>query len=1005
MSIQLCDLPDEVERSLEVHRELMHFRVSKILLISSRYDAFVTEEDGGLAEGIIGEYHELNLSAPPRLIWVSSMEEAFSALAENDIDLVLVMPNLKNIDPYFLCGKIKEVYPSLFISLLSPNADTLMADHGEEYKEDLFDMKFVWRGNTDLLLSIIKNVEDILNVDYDTQRGKVRVIIFVEDSPIYSSSILPVLYKEIVIQTQAVMDESVNRSHRLLMMRARPKILTARNFEDALSLARKFKPYLLSLISDVRFYKEGILDDNAGFVLIDLIKKEFSGMPLLILSSDESNREKALKRSVLFLNKKSSSLYYDIRLFFIKFLAFGDFVFRMDDATEVARASNIREMEKIILSVPDESILYHAYRDHFSTWLMARSEIELASKLQYVKPAEFSSAREIKEYLLDLLAANRRSRQKGAVVDFIPEDLAVSAYFMKIGKGFLGGKARGLAFMSYLFCRTKELYDKYPDLNIYVPKTLAITTDKFDEFMENNFSQHDFSGQKYSDEAIIRMFDAADLPDHLRFDLGQYLLKTDHPIAVRSSSLLEDAQYMPSAGIYKTIMLPNNHEKMSVRLAQLLRAVKLVYASTYFDAPIQMAKTSLHRPEEEKMGVILQSIVGQRHGDFYFPAVSGVAQSYNYYPLSYMKPEEGIAYVAMGLGKTVVEGERALRFSPRYPEFLPQFSTVDDILENCQRNYYALKMTESRGEIQLSDFFLENKDLDKTLVKLDIDDMPDEIFRNTGASHLFSTYLQEDHRIRDSAEINGHRILTFAGILKYNTFPLPELLADILSIGQEGMGCPVEIEFAVNFPRGDNQGGGCLKPEFALLQIRPMSMFYKSIEVLISDDEIADSICFTDNALGNGTFLDISDIVFVKPELFDPACTVEIAGQIARINRELVRKKRRYILAGPGRWGTSDRWLGIPVTWNDISGAGVIIETSSEKLNADSSRGTHFFHNITSLGIGYLTVSQHNNSFINFNRLKALPVEQETSFLLHARQKEFFKIKIDGNKSRGVISL
>ena len=1005
MSIKLCDLPDEVERSLEVHRELMHFRVSEILLVSSLYDAFLTEEDGGLAEGIIGEYHELNLSAPPRIIWVSSIDEAFMALSENDIDLVLVMPNLKNIDPYLLCGKIKKAYPSLFISLLSPNADSLMADHGREYKEDLFDMKFVWRGNTDLLLSIIKNVEDILNVDYDTQRGQVRVIIFVEDSPIYSSSILPVLYKEIVLQTQAVMDESVNLSHRLLMMRARPKIITARTFEEALCLARRFKPYLLSLISDVRFYREGRLDDNAGFALIDLIKKEFSGMPLLILSSDESNREKALKRSVLFLNKKSPSLYSDIRFFFIKFLAFGDFVFRMDDGTEVARVKNIREMEKIILSVPDESILYHAYRDHFSTWLMARSEVQLASDLQHVKPAEFSNAGEIKKYLFDLLAANRRGRHKGAVVDFVPEDLNTNAYFMKIGEGFLGGKARGLAFMSYLFCRTKELYDKYPDLNIYVPKTLVITTDIFDEFMENHFSKHDFSGHKYSDEAIISMFDGADLPGHLSSDLEQYLFKTGHPIAVRSSSLLEDAKYMPSAGIYKTIMLPNNHPEMDVRLAQLLSAVKLVYASTYLEAPLQMAKTSLHRPEEEKMGVILQSIVGQNHGDFYFPPVSGVAQSYNYYPLSYMKSGEGIAYVALGLGKTVVEGGRALRFSPRYPEFLPQFSTVDDILENCQRNYYALKMREPGDEFQSSNLSPENQDVDKTLVKLDIDDMPGEIFRNTGASHLFSTYLPEDHKIRDSAEISGHRILTFAGILKYNTFPLPELLTDILSLGQEGIGCPVEIEFAINFPKGDNQGGSCQKSEFALLQIRPISMFYRNVEVLISDEEIANSICFTDNALGNGTFLDISDIVFVKPESFDPACTVEIARQIAMINRELVRQKRRYILAGPGRWGSSDRWLGIPVTWNDISGAGVIIETSSEKLNAESSRGTHFFHNITSLGIGYLTILEHNNSFIDFSRLKDLPVEQETSFLLHARQKDFFKIKIDGNKSRGVISL
>lgn len=981
-----CDahLFDDFDLSFKVFHELMAKKVTDILLVSSPYDAFIMEEEGRLAEKIVQEYRGLNLSRPPRLTWVSSAQEALRALSGSHFDLVITMPRLDDMDPSVLSRKIKQKFPNLPVFLLAQQTSKLFLD--SKYADrSSFDKIYVWYGNTDLLLALIKNAEDRMNVDYDTRRARVRVIILVEDSPIYYSSLLPLLYKEIVRQTQAVMEDSLNSEHRILRMRARPKILVAESFEEAENLYRRFQPYLLSVFSDVRFPRNGQIDDEAGFELLAMIKKESPDIPLLNLSSEEANRERALKIPAVFLNKNSPALPSEIQSFFANYLGFGDFIFRLPNGQEVARAANLRAMEQILPAVPDDSVYYHATRNHFSSWLFARSEILLASKLRPVKANDFSSTADIKQYLVACIHERRTGRQQGVVTDFISADFDPDTDFVKVGKGSLGGKARGLAFLATLLKENQGFQQKFRDAAVRVPKSFVISTEGFEAFIDqNNFKG--LLGSDCNDARICELFLEAQFPDWLQRKLELFLARASHPLAVRSSSLLEDAQFQPFAGIYKTCMLPNNHASFRQRLQQLIMAIKLVYASAYLEAPRSYARSTLHRIEDEKMAILIQKLTGAEYGRYFYPAFSGVAQSYNFYPMSHMKPEEGIVYIALGLGKTVVEGGKSLRFSPKHPQLLPQFSTVDEILQNSQRCFYALKLDEFPDNFGSAD--------DATLAKLEIDEFLD----HAPVHFLSSAYIPEDHRIRDAVTGSGRPVLTFARILKYKSFPLSEIVSELLEMGRKGMGGPVEIEFAVNLAFTANQ-----KTEFSLLQIRPMALGMQNVDVEINDREIAGAFCFSNNAMGNGMFQDTTDIVFVNPDRFDPGRTVDIAAEIGRINQQLMQQKRKYLLIGPGRWGSADRWLGIPVGWNDISGVGAIIEATHDKLRADPSHGTHFFHNITSLGISYITVTENGEDFINWQWLKSLPPKTETAFLKHLRLDVPLTIKIDGRKSRAVL--
>jgi CheY-like chemotaxis protein len=987
MSLEIESFAEDFDPHFKIFHELMAKKVRDVLLVSTPYDAWIMEEDCRLSERIIHEYRGLNLSHPPRFTWVSTAEEAFAALDEKKFDLVITMLHLADMDASVLGQKIKKKAPELPVILLS---HTSILPDAQECSLDFtnpagIDRTFLWSGDTDILVALVKSAEDRMNVEHDTQNAGIRVILFVEDSPLYISTLLPVLYRELVSQTQAVLEEGLNEEHRLLTMRARPRILVARDFEEATHLYEKYEPYILGVISDVRFPRNSKLDIDAGVTFLSKIKKERFDIPLLLASSEPSNADKAVKIPAFFVDKNSPSQLAEVRSFFLNQLGFGDFVFRKPNGQEISRASNLRALEKKLREIPEDSFVYHTRRNDFSRWLFARTEIVLASKVRPITEDDFSSVENHRQYLISIIHARRRRRQKGVVVNFESGDFDLETEFFKIGKGSLGGKARGLAFVSNLLQRLPEIHKKFEEANLSIPQTLVITTEGFDAFVDEN----DLKGLSKSDapdEEIAERFRTAEFPQWIADDLRAYLEKINYPLAIRSSSLLEDAQFRAYAGLYRTYMLPNDDPGLDTRLEQLINAIKLVYASTYFQGPKAFSKRIGHRTEEEKMAVIIQQLVGERYGDHFYPAISGVAQSHNYYPFAKMKPEEGIATIALGLGRTVMEGEKALRFSPRYPQLLPQRSTVNDILENSQRYFYSLKMGGPNSELGINE--------DSNLHKREIDDVADQLPMKL----LASTYIPEEGRIRDSSHVPGYPVLTFSQILKYDLFPLPEILSEVLALGQEGMGCPVELEFSVNLSKGNDT-----KPEFAFLQLRPMTARAELGKVEIDQEEIKQAFCYSSRALGNAERSDLADILYTKPDIFDTGRTPEIAHEIGKLNAGLLKKGRKYLLIGPGRWGSADRWLGIPVSWAEICGVGAMIEIPSPQLRADPSQGSHFFHNITSLGINYVTISDNNKDVLDWNWLTTLPVANETQFVAHVKLDKPFVLKVDGRSSQCVM--
>jgi hypothetical protein len=976
--------------SIKIYHELMAKKVGEILLVCCPYDAFIMEEEGRLSNRIIHEYKGLNLSKPPRLTWASSAEDAFEKLAEKYFDLILAMPSLDGMDVYAFGGEVKKRYSDLPFYMLLHN--TCDIDHyicGET--NTAVDRSYIWGGNADLLLAIIKNFEDEMNVAFDTENAKVRVIIMVEDSPYHYSAFLPVLYKQIVLQTQSVIDESINEEHRLLKMRGRPKVLVAHNYEEAISLYEQFKPYLLSVFSDMRYPKNGKEDEYAGYKLLTRVKEEIPDLPVLILSTEERNREKIHSIPAVFINKNSNNLHDQIKTFFVTQLGFGAFVFRMPNGEEIARATGLRAVEKLIPQIPDESIIFHAKNNDFSRWLMARSEIDFALNLKPYTIDDFPDPKDLKRFLIDSIRARRRGTRQGHVIDFDSEKFDSDTDFMKIGSGSLGGKARGLAFMAFQIKRDDSLGKKFPGVNISIPQTFVIATDGFKLFVEeNNLARLLESGMEQEDSQVIEQFVMARFPDLLEKNLRTYIQNVKYPIAVRSSSLFEDALYQPFAGLYNTYMLPNSDPDPEKRLERLIMAIKLVYASTYLKAPRSYAKSTMHRTEDEQMAVVLQQITGTRFKNYFYPSISGVAQSYNFYPIAHLKAVEGISYIALGLGKIVMEGGKTLRFCPKYSQFLPQFSIVDDILENSQKYFYALKTDEFPDQ---SSFFDDSAD-DPTLARLDLSDALDHPM----VQYLSSTFHVQDNRIRDSFSKKGFPVLTFANILKYNSFPLAGILEEVTRIGSRWMGSSVEVEFAVNLPK-DGQS----KPEFSLLQIRPMGRYKQNLGVKISKSDINKAFCYSSLSLGNGEYKDIYDVVYVNPETFDAGKTIEIAVEINKINALFNENNRKYVLIGPGRWGSSDRWLGIPVGWNDISNVGVMVETTIESIKADPSQGSHFFQNITSLGISYITVSDKGDDFIDYDFFSCQTCENTTQYLKHIHFETPIKILVDGTTSQAVL--
>lgn len=960
----------------------MQKRVIHVLLICSDYDFFILEEDGRINEQLFNEYASLNIRYPPQLIHASSETEAFTLLHKENIDLVMTMLSVG--DPFELSKKIKVKYPKKPLVVLTPFSREVSQKLA---KEDMsaIDYVFCWLGNADLLLAIIKLIEDKMNEDFDIQKIGVQAILLVEDSIRFYSSYLPILYKHILKQSREFMTEGLNEHQKMLRMRGRPKIILATSYEEAIEYYEKYKNNLLGIISDISFPKNGERDPIAGKKLCEKVHAEDPNLTFLIQSSDSQTKEIAEALHVSYINKYSKTLSLELRNFINEYLAFGDFVFRNPVThAEVNRASDLQTLQNKIFDIPDDSLNYHIQRDHFSKWLNARAFFPLAEIFKFVKPEDFNSLDEVRHFLYNNIASFRMYKGRGVISQFRKENFDEYILFSRIGQGSLGGKARGLAFIDSLIKRN-HLYDKYDDVIVSIPKTVVFTTDIFDEFMEsNNLYQKALSD--INDEEVLRYFIAANLPERILEDLATLISVIKKPLAIRSSSLLEDSYYQPFAGIYSTYMIPK-HSNENIMLVQVGMAIKAVYASVFYRASKAYMTATSNVIDEEKMAIVLQEVCGEAYGSRFYPVVSGVARSYNFYPIDPEKSEDGVVNLAFGLGKYIVDGGTNLRFSPKYPKKLLQLSSPQQTLRETQKIFYALNLNEQD--------FIPQTDDSTNLLKLTIQDAAED----SALRLVASTYDFQNNIIRSGISQEGKKLITFSQILNFETFPLAEILQTLLEVGQKEMGTPVEIEFAVDL---DTPSG--TQKIFNFLQIRPIVDNKEDVDIKIEESSTENALIISENALGNGIINDVFDIVYVKPTTFDSSKTKLIAEMIESINKNFLQQKKNYILVGPGRWGSSDPWLGIPVKWPHISAARVIVESGLEKYRVDPSQGTHFFQNLTSFRVGYFTVNPYiKDGFYDIDFLSAQPAQFENEYIRHVCFSEPLIIKLDGKKGKGLI--
>jgi len=967
---------------------LMKHRVLEILLVASHYDSFVLEEDGQLTELVIEEYRnlDLNLRYAPRFTRAADAASAFTILEDRKFDMVVTTPRLSDMEVEVFARLLKKNYPDLPVGLLVAHAWEL--PWLEELRvSGILDWTFLWQGNVQALLAMIKQVEDRLNAEYDILEGGVQAIILVEDEIRFYSAYLPHIYTQVTSQTSRLMSEVVNMSHRLLRIRARPKILLAQTYEEAWALYERFSGNLLGVITDLSFPRGGSLDDEAGIKLTETIRVADDDVPILIQSMDEEHRERAAESGADFLSKKSPTLFDELRKYIRDNFGFGDFVFRLPDGQAVGTASDMRSMLRTLGEVPEESLVFHAGRNHFSSWFKARTEFELASMLRPRRVTDFSSPSMLREYLINTLTDYLRAVQRHVVTEFDSENYDEFAAFSKIGTGSLGGKGRGLAFMHKILSRTG------PDLGnveIAIPQTVVVASDIFEEFLEvNDLRSLVQYADAMSDQEILDAFRNGGFPPGLRPELSGFLESVGEPLAIRSSSILEDSVNQPFAGVYATEMLPNNHPSQDVRLAQLLEAVKVVYASTYFQRARDYLETTPYRNEEELMAVLIQRLVGRQHGHRFYPTFSGVASSYNFYPFGDMNHDDGVAQIALGLGKSVVEGFEALRFSPSHPQVLPQFSSVKDILRNAQRRFYSLDL----NQIDVIPGALTDVNLlhDETMQAV-----------HDGAAHsIVSTYDRAGDRITTGLDEGGVPLITFKPLLRGHVLPLPELLTWLIETCQEGMASPVEIEFAADIRNGLG------RPQtFHVVQLRPMVIEQMDVVVSLDEDDTESAVVASEVALGHGRRESISDIIVVDPESIDRSQTPQIAQITEAINRKLRDESRHCILIGPGRWGSRDPWLGIPVEWPQISSARAIVETDFTDLQVESSLGSHFFHNLTCFGVAFFPVHAHRlHGWVNWDWLRQQPSIEEAldGGVRHLRLEAPVHVLVDGSSGHGVI--
>jgi len=966
---------------------LMTHRIYNVLLFASKYDAFVLEEDGRIDELIFNEYTSLNLRYPPRFRLVSTEEEANALLMERTFELIISMPSGDSINPFEWAKWVKHQFPDIPIVVLTPFSKSVSLRIANEDLSAI-DYVFSWLGNSDILLAIIKLMEDRMNVEEDVKSVGVQVILFVEDSIRWYSSIVPHLYKFVFMQSRSFMTEALNDHEQMLRMRGRPKILLARSYEEGLAIYEKYKNNMLGVITDVSYNHDGIKDKLAGIHLCQEIRKLDKHIPLIVESTDEMNHPAADNVKAAFLNKMSKTLLMELREKITENFGFGDFIFsNPETGEEEARITNLRGLQESLFKISDASLYYHVSRNNISRWLYSRAMFPLAEFLKNINVDSYDSSdmTKVRQVIFDAIVHYRKVKNRGIVAVFQRDRFDQYSNFARIGEGSLGGKGRGLAFIDAMIKRNESL-EKFENCQITIPKTVVLCTENFTEFMDLN-KLYSVALSDLDDAEILKHFLKARIPQRLLADLHSFLGVTNSPIAVRSSSLLEDSHYQPFAGIYSTYMVPYNSESRTHMLFMVTEAIKAVYASVFYrDSKAYMTATK-NVIDEEKMAIVLQEICGNGYDNRFYPSFSGVARSLNYYPIGAEKPEDGIANIAMGLGKYIMDGGMSLRFSPAYPKNILQTSNVEFALRETQTYFNALDLSQTQFIPQVDDGF--------NLLKIGVGDAE----KDGTLKYIASTYNLQDRVIQDSMFEGGRKLITFANILKHDVFPLAGILKEVLHIAQAEMGRPIEIEFAVNLDYSPAK-----QHVFYLLQIRPIVDSKEMINENIGSIPEENAIITCNSALGHGITSDIFDLVYVKPEAFSASNNQSIMYEIDKVNRQLVNESRHYVLVGPGRWGSADPWLGIPVKWSHISNARLIVESGLSTYRVDPSQGTHFFQNLTSFGAAYFTINPflHEGTY-DTEFLNAQPAVYESEYVRHVRFDKPIIIKVDGRKNKGVV--
>jgi two-component SAPR family response regulator len=976
---------NKTNQDRDIYHDLMPFKVKEILLVANLYDAYSIEKEGRFSEHVLGEYHTMNLTSIPRITGVSNIDEAMDLLRTRHFDLIIMMMGADRHTPIGLSCKVKRMYPYIPVFLLlNNNADMALISEEKNALEHI-DKVFIWNGESSVFFAMIKHIEDKINVENDTEFGMVRVILLVEDSAKYYSRYLPMLYHIVLEQTKRIIDDvSTDELYKILRLRARPKILMVASYEEAVAVMEKFRDYLLCLITDVKFLRNGELDERAGFDLVEYTRGIHKDLPIIIQSSEDENAKMAYQLQCTFINKNSETLSQDFRSFITHFLGFGNFVYRNEEGAKIAEARSLKEFEKLLRTIPDESLLYHAKRDHFSLWLMARGEILAAKILNPHKVTDFENAVNIREYLIDVIGRFRNEQNQGKIIPFEESALTDESNIVSLMDGYLGGKGRGLAFINTLIYNF-DFSQQIPNIKILAPKTSVIGTEEFEYFMDRN-QLRDFVAVTTDYQQIKKRFMEAKLTDTLVKRMRVLLTKITKPIAVRSSGLFEDSLMQPFAGIFETYLLPNCHPDLNERLKQALDAIKLVFASIYSPEARGYIEAVHYKIEEEKMAVVIQEVAGRQYGNYFYPHISGVAQSYNFYPYAHMQPEEGFAVMAVGLGKTVVDGEKAYRFSPKYPS--TEISSPKDQSQNTQVDFYAVDLNKKDVNLMEGDT--------AGLAKLDVY----EAEMHGNLKHCASVYDADNIVIIPGITQAGPRIINFANILKYNYIPLAQAIEVVLDVVKEAMGSPVEIEFAVDLTK-DRQN----RATFYLLQIKPLIGSAMDYNVNIDRIPKENMLLYADKSMGNGVIDNVSDVIFVDIDVFDKGDTVQMTYEIEALNKKFAAENRKYLLIGPGRWGTRDQWIGIPVNWAQISHARVIIETSLEGYPLDASSGSHFFHNVVSMNVGYFSIQPElGKSFIRWDILKKQKVINKTRYFRHVRFDQPLHVSMDGKKRISVVT-